>query len=89
MAIGASFSGGGFVGPDGFLGGVRIVLISALPIFTITGDLRRKFGGTLHRLFCGADHLGLDHCGQQEDTENCLTRRRQLLICRITGLVSD
>lgn len=35
MVIGASFSGGGFVGPDGFLGGVRMILISVLPIFTI------------------------------------------------------
>ena len=36
MVIGASFSGGGFVGPDGFLGGVRVILISFLPILTIS-----------------------------------------------------
>jgi len=35
MVIGASFAGGGFVGPDGFVGGVRTVLVSILPIFTI------------------------------------------------------
>jgi hypothetical protein len=44
----ASFSGGGFVGPDGFLGGVRIILISALPIFTIT---MATYDGSLGALF--------------------------------------
>ena len=36
MVISASFSGGGFVGPDGFLGGARAILISFVPIFTIS-----------------------------------------------------
>lgn len=35
MGIAASFSGGGFAGAYGFFGGVKIGLISLLPIFTI------------------------------------------------------
>jgi hypothetical protein len=34
MAIGASFSGGGFVGPDGARGAVFVLLLSLFPIFT-------------------------------------------------------
>lgn len=48
IVIGASFSGGGFVGPDGFLGGVRTILISVLPIFTI--DMA-TYDGSLGALF--------------------------------------
>jgi len=48
MVIGASFSGGGLVGPDGFLGGVRTILISVLPIFTI--DMA-TYDGSLGALF--------------------------------------
>jgi len=35
IVIGASFSGGGFVGPDGFIGGLRMMFITLVPIFTI------------------------------------------------------
>jgi len=48
IVMGASFSGGGFVGPDGFLGGVRAILISALPIFTIT---MATYDGSLGALY--------------------------------------
>ena len=34
MVIGFSFSGGGFLGPDGFLGGLKLIAISLLPLFT-------------------------------------------------------
>ena len=36
MVIGASFSGGGFVGSDGFVNGLRTIVISFVPIFTIS-----------------------------------------------------
>ena len=34
MAIAASFSGGGFVGPDGLRGAVSVIGLSLLPIYT-------------------------------------------------------
>lgn len=34
MAVGASFSGGGFVGPEGLRGALLVVLMSLLPIYT-------------------------------------------------------
>lgn len=34
MAISASFSGGGFVGPDGYRGAAFVVLLSLVPIYT-------------------------------------------------------
>jgi hypothetical protein len=34
ITVGSSFSGGGFVGPDGFRGGVFITLIGLVPPFT-------------------------------------------------------
>lgn len=35
MVIGAIFSGGGFAGPEGFLRGVRMILLPLVPIFTV------------------------------------------------------
>ena len=34
MTIGASFEGGGFLGPDGFKGGVGLTLLAIVPIYT-------------------------------------------------------
>jgi hypothetical protein len=34
MAIGASFQGGGFVGPDGTRGAIEMILIAVLPMYT-------------------------------------------------------
>jgi hypothetical protein len=34
MSVGASFSGGGFLGPNGFRGGVEMILMSLFPLLT-------------------------------------------------------
>jgi hypothetical protein len=34
MAVGTSFQGGGFLGPDGFRGGIELALLAILPVYT-------------------------------------------------------
>jgi hypothetical protein len=34
MVIGASFEGGGFLGPDGFKGAVELILLAIVPMYT-------------------------------------------------------
>jgi hypothetical protein len=48
MTIGASFAGGGFAGQDGLSGGIKMVLISFLPIFTVP---MATYDGSLGALF--------------------------------------
>jgi hypothetical protein len=48
MVIGASFAGGGFVGPDGLAGGIKMMLFALIPIFTI--DMA-TYDGSLGALF--------------------------------------
>jgi hypothetical protein len=48
MTFGASFSGGGFNGPDGISGGIKLMLVTLIPIFTI--DMA-TYDGSLGALF--------------------------------------
>jgi hypothetical protein len=48
MVIGGSFSGGGFTGQDGISGGIKLILLTLIPIFTI--DMA-TYDGSLGALF--------------------------------------
>lgn len=48
ITVSASFSGGGFAGPDGLSGGIRLVLMSLLPIVTF---MLATYDGSLGALF--------------------------------------